>query len=84
MDPLSVSLVHQYLRTYNPALAEDFKATYKPKKTSVDLEEVLSYWDENQLARGVVYKHLEKVHKYKPQQSIQRLSWFCEEAEEHR
>ena len=54
MDPLSVSLVHQYLRTNNPALAEDFKATYKPKKTSVDLEEVLSYWDENQLARGVV------------------------------
>jgi len=61
MDPLSVSLVHQYLRTNNPALAEDFKATYKPKKTSVDLEEVLSYWDENQLAGGVVYKHLKKV-----------------------
>ena len=61
MDPLSVSLVHQYLRTNNPALAEDFKATYKPKKISVDLKEVLSNWDENQLARGVVYKHLEKV-----------------------
>jgi len=58
---LSVSLVHQYLRTNNPALVEDFKATYKPKKTSVDLKEVLSNWDENQLARGVVYKHLEKV-----------------------
>ena len=61
MDPLSVSLVHQYLRTNNPALAEDFKATYKPKKISVDLKEVLSNWDENQLGRGVVYKHLEKV-----------------------
>ena len=61
MDPLCVSLVHQYLESTKSALADQFKASYQPKKTSVNLKEVLSKWSEEQLARNIVYQHLRSV-----------------------
>ena len=61
MDPLSISLVRQYLASTNSALADQFKDKYQPQKTSVELKEVLSKWNEEQLARGLIYQHLETV-----------------------
>merc|ERR1719391_706462 len=58
MDHLCVSLVHQYLRSTNSALADQFKTRYQPKKTNVNLKEVLSKWKEEQVARSIVYQHL--------------------------
>ena len=61
MDPLCVSLVHQYLDSTKSALADQFKTIYQPKKTNVNLKEVLSKWSEEQLARNIVYQHLRSV-----------------------
>ena len=61
MDPLCVSLVHQFLENTNSALVDQFKTRHKPKEISVKLEEVLSKWNEEQMARSVVYQHLKKV-----------------------
>ena len=61
MDPLCISLVHQHLKSSNSALADQFKARYQPKKTNVNLKYVLSKWNEEQLARSIVYQHLRAV-----------------------
>ena len=61
MDPLCISLVQQYLDITNSALADQFKIKYQPKKTNVQLKEVLSKWNEEQLVRGLIHKHLEVV-----------------------
>ena len=61
MDPLCVSLVHQFLENTNSALVDQFKARHKPKETSVKLEEVLSKWNEEQMARSIVHQHLKRV-----------------------
>ena len=61
MDPLCVSLVHQFLENTNSALVDQFMARHKPKETSVKLEAVLSKWNEEQMARSVVYQHLKTV-----------------------
>ena len=42
MDPLCISMVHQYLNSTNSALADEFKAKYRPQRTNVELKEVLS------------------------------------------
>ena len=64
MDPLSISLVHQYLASTNSALADQFRDKYQPQKTSVEMKEVLAKWKEEQLARGLIYQHLETVAPY--------------------
>ena len=64
MDPLSISLVHQYLASTNSALADQFRDKYRPQKTSVEMKEVLAKWKEEQLARGLIYQHLETVAPY--------------------
>ena len=61
MDPLCISLVHQYLDITNSALADQFKNKYRPQKNEVQLKEVLSKWREEQLVRGLVYQHLKTV-----------------------
>ena len=61
MDPMCISLVHQYLDSTYPALADQFKNKYRPQKTNVELKEVLLKWKEEQLARGLVYQHLKAV-----------------------
>ena len=58
MDPVCISLVHQYLESTSPALADQFKTKYQPKETNVRLDEVLSKWNEEQLARNIVHQHL--------------------------
>jgi len=58
MDPLCVSLVDQYLQITNSAVAGEFRGKYRPQETSVVLNEVLSKWNEEELARGLVYQHL--------------------------
>ena len=61
MDPLCISLVHQYLDSTNSALADQFKDKYDPHKTNLKLEEVLSKWKEGQMVRGLIYQHLKTV-----------------------
>ena len=61
MDPFCVSLVHQYLASSKPSLADEFKSKHQPKKTNLTLEEVVSKWKEEQLARGLVYQHMKRV-----------------------
>jgi len=61
MDPLCVSLVHQYLASTKSSLVEEFKSKYQPTKTNLSLEEVVSKWKEVQLARGLVYQHMKRV-----------------------
>ena len=61
MDPVCISLVHQYLESTNSALTRQFKTKYQPKETNVKLEEVLSKWNEEQLAKSVVYQQLRAV-----------------------
>ena len=61
MDPLCISLVHQYLKSTNSSLADQFKEKYRPQKTNVELKEVLSKWKEEQLVKGLVYQHLKIV-----------------------
>jgi len=60
MDPLLLSLVHQYLESTKSTLADDFKAKYQPAGSDLTLKEVVSKWKEEQLARGLVYQHLKK------------------------
>ena len=60
MDPLLLSLVHQYLESTKSTLADDFKAKYQPAGSDLTLEEVVSKWEEEQLTRGLVYQHLKK------------------------
>jgi len=61
MDPLCVSLVHRYLASTKPSLADEFKSKHQPKKSNLTLEEVVSKWKEEQLARGLVYQHMKRV-----------------------
>ena len=61
MDPLCISLVHQYLNGSNSALADQFKDEYQPQKSNVQVKEVLSKWKEEQLVRGLIYQHLRTV-----------------------
>ena len=61
MDPLCISLVHQYLDSTNSTLADQFKKKYQPQKTNVELKEVLSKWKDEQLVRGLIYQHLKIV-----------------------
>ena len=61
MDPLCVSLVHQYLASTKSSLVEEFKSKYRPKKTNLTLEEVVTKWKEEQLARGLVYQHMKRM-----------------------
>jgi len=61
MDPLLLSLVHQYLESTKSTLADDFKAKYQPAESDLTLKEVVSKWEEEQLARGLVYQHLKKA-----------------------
>ena len=58
---MCVSMVHQYLEGTNCDLADEFKTRHQPKQTNVKLKEVLSKWNEEQLARGMVYHHLRTV-----------------------
>ena len=57
MDPLCISLVHQYLDSTKSALADQFKNKYQPKRTNVKLKKVLSKWKDEQLVRGFIYQH---------------------------
>ena len=61
MDPLCVSLVHQYLASTKSNLVDEFKTKYQPKKTNLTLEEVVTKWKEEQLARGLVYQHMKRM-----------------------
>ena len=61
MDPLCISLIHQFLNSTNSALADQFKDKYQPQKTNVEVKEVLSKWKEDQLVRGLIYQHLKAV-----------------------
>lgn len=60
MDPLCVLLVDQYLQITNSAVAGEFRGKYRPQDTGVVLNEVLSKWKEEELARGLVYQHLKQ------------------------
>ena len=57
---MCVSLVDQYLQITNSAVAGEFRGKYRPQETSVVLNEVLSKWKEEELARGLVYQHLKQ------------------------
>ena len=61
MDPLCISLVHQYLDSTNSALADQFKDKYQPQKSNVQVKEVLSKWKEEQLVRGLIFEHLKTL-----------------------
>jgi len=61
MDPLCVSLVHEYLQETNSSLLDQFKVKYRPQKTNVVLNEVLNKWREEQMVRGLVYQHMRDV-----------------------
>ena len=61
MDPLCISLVQQYLDSTNSALADQFRVKYQPHQTNMELKGVLSKWNEEQLARGLIYQHLKTV-----------------------
>ena len=61
VDQVTQSLVHEYLKTASPVLANEFKVRYQPDKTELKLAEVIFKWKEEQLARGVVFNHLRTV-----------------------
>ena len=61
VDQLTHSLVHNYLKTVSPALANEFKVKYQPDETKLELAEVLSKWKEEQLVKGLVLNHLKTV-----------------------
>ena len=61
MDPLCTSLVHQYLKSTNSALTDQFKTKYQPTETNLRLKEVLVKCNIEQLARNIVYQHLRTV-----------------------
>jgi len=72
---LCISLVHQYLESTNSALTDQLKIKYQVKETNVKLEEVLSKWNEEQLARNIVYQHLKTVT---PSLAIEfKNTYFC-------
>ena len=83
MDPLCISLVHQYLGSTNSALADQFKNKYQPQKSSVDLKEVLSKWKEEQLVRGLIYQHLKTVAPSLAAEFQDRHSFSVETAPKH-
>jgi len=60
MDPLLLSLVHQFLESTKSNLTDEFKARYQPAESDMTLKKVVSKWKEEQLARGLVYQHLKK------------------------
>ena len=61
MDPVCISMVHQYLKSSNSALVDQFKAKYHPKETSRTLKAAVSKWNEEQLVRALIYQHLKNV-----------------------
>jgi len=61
MDPLCVSLVYKYLQETNSSLLDQFKVKYRPQKTNVVHNEVLTKWREEQMVRGLVYQHMRDV-----------------------
>jgi len=71
VDPLCVSLVHQYLVSTKSDLVDEFKSKYQPKKINLTLEEVVSKWKEEQLARGLVFQHLKRVTPALVQEFVQ-------------
>ena len=75
MDPLCISLVHQHLVSTKSALADQFKTKYQPEEPNVKLEKVVSKWNEEQLARNIVYQHLRTVA---PSLAIEfKNTYFC-------
>ena len=61
MDPLCTSLIQQHLKSTNSSLADQFKDKYQPLEIKVQLCEVMSKWEEEQLARGLVFNYLKTV-----------------------
>ena len=61
MDPLCISLVQQFLESTKSTLSAQFKTRYQAKETNVKVEDVLSKWNEDQMARSIVYQHLRTV-----------------------
>ena len=61
MDPMSLSLVQQFLDNTSSSLADQFRHKYKPRETNVKYEEVLLKWEVDQLTRGLVHQHLNAV-----------------------
>ena len=59
MDPLCISLIQQHLDGINSSLAAQFRDEYHTVKIDVELDEVMTKWDEEQLARSLVHRHLE-------------------------
>ena len=61
MDPLCISLIQQHLDSINSPLAGQFKDEYQTAKIDVELDEVMTKWDEEQLARSLVHRYLEEA-----------------------
>ena len=78
MDPVCISLVHQFLKNSSSALADQFKTKHQPEETNVMLSEVISKWNEEQLGRAVVHQHLKKVAPYLALEFKDRHSCFME------
>ena len=60
-DSLCISLIYQYLQRTNSDLHSQFKVKYRPQKANVVLSEVFAKWEEEQIVRGFIYKHLKEV-----------------------
>ena len=61
MDPMCLSLVQQFLDNTSSSLANQFRHKYEPRRTTVNYEEVLLKWREDQLAKSLVHQHLKTV-----------------------
>ena len=61
MDPLCISLIQQHLDGINSPLAGQFRDEYQTANMDVDMDEVMTKWDEEQLARSLVHRHLEEA-----------------------
>ena len=83
MDPMSSSLVQQFLDKTSSSLADQFIHKYEPREINVKYEEVLLKWEVDQLTRGLVHQHLNAVSpdladefkvKYQPKEI--ELQWM--------
>ena len=92
MDPMCLSLVHQFLDNTNSSLADQFRLKYEARKTKVKYEEVLLKWRVDQLTQSLVHEYLKTVSpalanefkvKYQPEgtklQMMEVLSKWNEE-----
>ena len=61
MDPMCLSLVHQFLDNTSSSLADQFRHKYESRKTNVKYEEVLLKWRVDQLTQSLVHKYLKTV-----------------------